>query len=380
VVVTVAAIAREGPTDPDALFYEAQADELQGVPQERALDRWLTGSEAREIARDLDKPEGVVRVLDPDWVEYTKRFYRRRWVVPGMAAAVEPAAGGERLRAASMAGYLLIGPLLFVLLRRRFAVGTSLAVAVACILLPPLIEHGTAWGVDSWGLVFELLALIFLVLAVDSRSLRWLPAWAAAMVVLSFTRDNTLVPLFAIGWLLWVQRRDPEARRRNAALGASGLLASLPAPLLFGTPLRDQLAYVINDFAIPTDTSWGYILSHYPEQVARVVYFDLRYVTEHAFTPLVTPLLALMLGALALALVSLLLRSPREDPYFRTMRAGVFGGLALLAIAANYQSYRLELVWLPAVAVGAALILEAALVSRPTLAESRRWLPATRRP
>jgi hypothetical protein len=103
--------------------------------------------------------------------------------------------------------------------------------------LPPLIDHGTARGADSWGLVFELAAFLFLVLAVDSR-------------------------------------RDREARARNVALFGAGLAASLPAPLLFGAPLRDQLAYVIDDFAIPKDTSWGYILSLYPGQAARTVYYD----------------------------------------------------------------------------------------------------------
>lgn len=257
VVVAIAAPTSDRPHGSDALFYEAQVEELQGASREEALDEWFTGPEAREAARDEDEPEDVVRVLDPDWVEYSDQFYRRRWVVPALAAAADPIAGEDRLRAVSMAGYLLIAPLLFLLLRRRFAVRTSLAVSLVCILLPPVIEHGTGRGVDSWGLVFELAAFLFLVLAVDSRSLRWLPAWAAAMAALAFTRDNALVLLFAIGWLLWVQRRDPDARRRNAALAGSGLAVSLPAPVLFGTPVRDQLAYVIDDFAIPQDTSWA---------------------------------------------------------------------------------------------------------------------------
>lgn len=101
--------------------------------------------------------------------------------------------------------------------------------------------------------------------------------------------------------------------------------------------------------------------------------------TEHAFTPLVTPLLVLMVVGLAATLVWLELRSPKEDGYFRMMRASVFGGLALLALAANYQSYRLELVWLPAVAVGAALMLDSALARAPGLAQSRPWRPATPR-
>jgi hypothetical protein len=340
----------------DELYYEAQTDELEGETAQAARRDWYTGPEARHAAINEDRPAHMVRVLDPAWVEYSAKFYRRRWVVPALAAAVDPVAGRERLRVVSMAGYLLIGPLLFLLLRMRFDVRTSLAVSAACILLPPLVQAGTGRGVDSWGLALELAALLFLVLQLD-RGWVWFLPFVLAMAVLAFTRDNTLVPLSASVWLLWRQRHDVQVRLRNVALVAGGLVAALPAPLLFGTPLRDQLAYAIDEFAIPKDTSWGYILPHYPEAAARTVYYDLRYVTEHAFTPLVTPLLVLMLVLLAAALVTLLRRSPGDDPYFTVARGGFVGGLILLIVSVNYQAYRLELVWLPCVAIGAALWL-----------------------
>lgn len=344
------------PHSSDSLFYEAQVEEIQGASAQEGRAEWFSGSEARHAAQVEDNPEDVVRVLDPAWVDYSAQFYRRRWVVPVLAAAVDPIVGEQRLRVVSMLGYLLIGPLLFLLLRLRFDVRTSVIVSGACILLPPLIEHATGRGVDSWGLALELAAFLFLALEVDRGPVWFLP-FVISMAVLAFTRDNTLVPLAAAGWLFWRQRAERRVRGRNAALTAAALAASIPAPLLFGTPIRAQLAYAIDDFAVPKDTSWGFILSHYPEAAAKEVYYDLRYVTEHAFTPLVTPLLALMLLMLAAAPVFLLLRSPPNDPYFTLARGGFLGGLALLAIAVNYQAYRLELVWLPCVAIGAALWL-----------------------
>jgi Dolichyl-phosphate-mannose-protein mannosyltransferase len=363
-VVAVAALSKR-PYGSDALFYEAQVEELQGASREESLAEWFGGSEARDVASREDEPEDRVRVLEPGWPEYADQFYRRRWVVQGMGAladAIVPE--GDRLLVVSWLGYLLIGPLLFLLLRQRFGVRTSLLVSLVCILLPPVVEHGTLRGVDSWGLALLIAALLFLVLALD-RGLRWLPAFAVTMAALSFTRDNTLVALAAIFWLLVVERRDRAALRRHAALAAAGLAAALPAPLLFGAPLREQLAWVINDFEIPDDTSWGFVLTHLPEELARAVYFDLRYVTEHAFTPLATPLLALMLALLAAALAWLALGTPREDPYFRAMRAGLVGGLALLVMGASYGAFRLELVLVPAAGVGAAHWLESRLVSGP---------------
>jgi hypothetical protein len=367
VVVGVAALS-SAPYGSDALFYEAQVEELQGASREESLEEWFGGPEAREAARIEDEPEDRVRVLEPGWAEYSDQFYRRRWVVQAMGGAADlVVAERHRLLVVSWAGYLLIGPLLFLVLRRRFGVLASFAVSLVAILLPPVIEHSTWRGVDSWGLALLLASLLFLVLAID-RGLSWLPPFAIAMVVLSLTRDNTLVPLAAILWLAWVQRRDRAALHRNGALAAAGLAASLPALLLGGAPLREQLAWVLSDFEIPDESSWGFVVSNLPEAVARNAYYNLRYVTEHAFTPLVTPLLTLMLAALVGAIVWLVARAPREDPYFRMMRAGLVGGAILVVLAGSYQAFRIELVLLPGVAAGAAHWLETRLRAREATA------------
>ena len=47
-------------------------------------------------------------------------------------------------------------------------------------------------------------------------------------------------------------------------LFATGVAAALPALLLFTTPVRDLLALLVNDSEPSSDTSWGFIASHYP--------------------------------------------------------------------------------------------------------------------
>ena len=130
---------------------------------------------------------------------------------------------------ASWIGYLLIGPLLFLLLRVRFSELASFVVAAACILLPPVIEHSTLRGVDSWGLALTIASLLFLALAV-TRGLRWLPAFVVAIALLSITRDNTLGS--ARGGLL--ARVGGAARSPGAG--------PLRAPGRSGTARRDSRA------------------------------------------------------------------------------------------------------------------------------------------
>ena len=369
VVVAVSAIGGI-PYNSDALFYEAQVEEIEGTSHSESLREWFNGPEAREVARREDRPEDVVRVLAPNWPQYADQFYRRRWVVEGIGAAADTVVPEhDRLLVASWLGYLLIGPLIFLLLRIRFSVQASFAVALACVLLPPVVENSTLRGVDSWGLALTVASLLFLALAV-TRGLRWLPAFVVAIALLSVTRDNTLVPLAAAFWLVWVARGDPAARGRYIPLAGAGLVAAIPALILGGAPVREQLAWVLNNFEIPTDSSWGWVLPRMPEALAKNAYYDLRYVTEHAFTPLVVPLLALMLAALCAAAWWLVFRTPREDPYFRMMRASLGGGLALVVLAASYQAFRIEIVMVPALAVGAAHWFDARLAARRDAAQA----------
>ncbi len=116
IVVTAGSWGATTRWHPDSLFYEARLLEVQGVEAQVALDRVLSGPLA----------EGVSAVVqDPEWVEYNRDFYRRRWIVPALGAVVEPAFGTDSLQLVSLIGYALIGPLLFLLLRRRFGVLVS---------------------------------------------------------------------------------------------------------------------------------------------------------------------------------------------------------------------------------------------------------------
>jgi hypothetical protein len=341
----------------DGLFYEVQKLELEGHSEAEATHLVFDAPIARQVAAIEDEPDNP-RVLDPAWVEYSKRFYHRRWLVPGVAAAVEPVVGdepGRALRVASLIGYLFVAPILFLLLSRRFAPLPSAALAIVCTLAPPVYKWSLGMRVDSWGLQLETLALLAAVLVKDLGR-RWLALWVAAIAALSITRDATVVLLPAVAWLLWVERRDRFATRTNLALLGTGVVAALPAFLLGGTPVRDQLAYVITGYEVPKDDSWGFVASHYLDQLWHTVSTDLTYPTDFP-APVVALLYVGLVVALA-GLVALALRPSRGDPYFSLAKAAIPGCVVLLLLANNPQAYRLELVLVPIVAVGLAVLVE----------------------
>jgi len=310
---------------------------------------------ARETARIEDEPDEP-RVLDPAWVEYSKRFYRRRWLVPALAATVEPVVGdqpGRALRVASLIGYVLIAPILFLLLRRRFSTWLSAGLAVACTLAPPVYKWSFGMRVDSWGLLLETLGLLAAVLVKD-QGRRWLVLWVASIAALSITRDATAILLPAVLWLLVVEWTDPNARRTNAALLGTGVAAALPAFVLGGTPVRDNLAYVIAGYKVPGDGSWSYVASGYLDQLWRTISTDLTYPADFAIPVAVALYAGLALAAVAL--IALLARPPGGDPYFSLMKAALPGCVLLLLLANNPQAYRLELVFVPMAAVGLAIL------------------------
>lgn len=95
---------------PDALFFQAQLLEIRGADRQEALDEVFSGplAEPRRI-EELTKPEAVPRITDPEWVEYSSQFYRRRWVFPILGAAIEPVFGTGSLQIVSLIGFVLVG-------------------------------------------------------------------------------------------------------------------------------------------------------------------------------------------------------------------------------------------------------------------------------
>lgn len=341
---------------PDALFYEAQLLEIRGVPKTEALHRVFTGPLAAPRRQDEAKKraEAKPRVSDPAWVEYSAQFYRRRWVVPILAAAIEPAFGTNSLQIVSLTGFVLVGPLLYLLLRLRFGRLPSVLAAAACVSLPPLRYWAEMPQTDSFAVAMEALALLAAMLALE-RGRRWYPFFLLSMLLLAFTRDASAIVLIAVAWLALRTRS-----RRSYGLVAGAAAATAVPPLVFGAPLRVSLAYMFDNFYIPADTSWGFVLGQYPKGFRRVEIQDVDYLTHHPFTGL-----AVVGGLLALYALR------RRDPLVTMTRAAGLACLGLVALQPNPTGLRLELVFIPVLAVGLAMLLAAV---SPPLAERVRYL------
>ena len=168
-VIAVPGFVKLDEPNSDGLFYEVQRLQVEGHDEAEATRMVFDGAIGRQTAEIEDEPDEP-RVLDPAWVEYSKRFYRRRWLVPALAAGVAPVVGeqpGRALRVASLIGYVLIAPVLFLLLRRRFPPALSALLALACTLAPPVYKWSLGMRVDSWGLMLEALCLLAVVLVKD---------------------------------------------------------------------------------------------------------------------------------------------------------------------------------------------------------------------
>lgn len=341
----------------DGLFYQAQMLQVRGMPEQESLKKVFNSG----LEPNIIPP--IANHYDAAWENYSKQFYRRRWLVSTLGAPVYPIFGTHTLKDVSILAYLLLGPALYLLLRRRFSRPLALGVAAGILLLPPVRYWSFRPMTDSWALLLEVVCLGLALLAIE-RGLRWLPAWIAGIVALSFTRDTTVVLVLATAWVAIAVRS-----RRAAVLSGTGLLASLPAVLLFGTPVRQNLAYLLSDFQIPRDSSWGFVKAHYPAKIVEQLHLDARYPIHQPLPVLVT-----LAGFVVLAGVAFLfVRAPRRDPFFALMQASVVGGVIALVPSLNYTIFRLELVFVPAVAVGVALVAERAAV--PARALARRHLP-----
>jgi hypothetical protein len=327
---------------PDALYYEARLLELRGVDHDVAMKRTFEGPISAGLrARDPEKTG------DPRWVKYNEPFYERRVAVPLAGAAIEPLAGERSLLDLSLVGYVAAILALFGLLLLRFRIAVAGAVTVATIFLPPLAKHSSFPLTDSWGLALEIAALAAALLTLD-RGLRWLPLWIGAIVLLSFTRDSTWIPVLAAGWCAFRYRT-----RVPVTLFATGVAAALPALVFFQTPVRELLALLVNHSQPPADPSWSFIVSHYPSALWELVRANVGFLRRGEWYT------AFYLVGGVLALFALVRRRRTLGPAGPLMTSGAILGLLYVLAAPVFSAFRLELVLVPIAAYGLAFGAEA---------------------
>ena len=335
---------------PDSLFYRSQVLRVQGVPKQEALRHVFEGPlaaprrEAEASLRPADR-----KVTNPAWVDYSSRFYERRWVVPAVAVVFDPALGARGLLAASLLGYVLVALFLYLLLRLWFPVLPAALVSGVFLLLQPLRYWSGLPLTDSWGLAVECLALAAGALVL-TRGPRWLPLWGAAVLLLSFTRDAGAIAVVG-AVAVWAFRPT----RLAALLAGVGIVASLPAPLLFGAPVREAMAYTLNDFRPVADPSWGFVVNRYLEGAHSLVENNLEWLLDHPFDGVL-----LVGGFLALALLG-----PSREGLRRYVLGAAAAAVVYVLLVPNYTAFRLELVLVPFAALGAGAVV--ALLERRAL-------------
>jgi hypothetical protein len=227
-------------------------------------------------------------------------------------------------------------------------------VALATVFLQPLVTHSSFPLTDSWGVALEATAFAAAILTLD-RGRRWLALWVAALFVLAFTRDSTWIPIAAVGWCaLRMRTRD------TVWLFGTGLVAALPALLAFGAPVRKLLAVLENGGDLPTDTSWGFIVRHYPGAVFDLVHANGGYLRDGEwFTALY------LVGGVVALLVLAVRGHYRKSVVTQLMTAGAVAALLYVLAAPLFSAFRLELVFVPmaayGIALGATLALERVL-------------------
>jgi hypothetical protein len=326
----------------DSLFYQAMSLEVAGTSAQLARREVFDGALARSAI--IQEPS----VAEPRWQAFERQFFRRRWLVPTLANTIRPLAGARALPDAAIVGYLLFGTMLCLLLASRFAALPSLAITVLMLALGPMRDWGTRPLTDSWGLALSVAAIGSALLAL-TRDRRWIAAWVVTMLALSFTRDLALIPLCAVAWLA-MGDRNAARLRRGAILGASGVLVTLPAYLIFGASLRMTLASIMTGFEIPSPThsSWAYVARHYPHLFLGTVKADLHYMLLH-------PIVGLTVG---IGLIALFALPARGDALWLAMRGATLGWLLVFALDPVDTGFRYELGLLAPAAVGLCALAE----------------------
>jgi hypothetical protein len=323
---------------PDGLYYQARLLELRGAAHDEAYDSVFEGPMAARLR--ADDPD---HIGDPAWVAYNERFFERRVAVPLAGAALEPAAGERALSIVSIAGFIAAVLAVFGLLLLRFRLSVAAVVAAVTALLPRLTDIAPLPLTDTWGLALMTAALAFAVLALD-RGPRWVWPWAGAIALLTFTRDSTWIPVLAVAWCAFRLRS-----RTPVLLVAAGVLAALPAYLMFEAPMRELLAAAVDDMQPNPDASWVWIAQHYPAAIVEHIRGDLGYVRQGAW----------FTGAyLAGGIVLLFALGRGADPARMLMRAAAVVALLYVFAVPVFSALRIELVFVPAAAFGLAAGLE----------------------
>lgn len=342
-------------SDPDGLYYQAKALSFRGEDERPALREAFASPIADEVLADerealRSDPDRERQFTNPEWINYTSRFFERRLFVSLMAAGIYPVFELRSVLTVSLIGYLLLSLALYAFMRRRFSPWVSAGIASICILAPPVRDTAFVPMTDSWGLLLETGALLAAALTYD-RSERWLWGWIGAMALLSITRDDSVVPLVAVGCLL-LHQRD----RRSLLLTATGVASILPAILIFGnTSIKENLSYAFSGFNPPYEETWNFVLHYYPENFRTLVSADASYGTHLGVEGV------LWYFGLAVALYGLFLlvkKLPRPDSFFRLAAYALPGAALYVLLFGRYSDLRQEIVFLPPLAVALALAVE----------------------
>jgi hypothetical protein len=145
---------------------------------------------------------------------------------------------------------------------------------------------------------------------------RWrLGVWAASILLLSFSRDAGLVAVAAAAWVAVAERG-----KRSVALAGTGLVAALPAPLLFGAPFRQTMAFTFGGNRIPEDDSWHFVGSQYVRHVKWMIRDEFP-VQSH-----------LLVTGCLLALIAIAVARPSSPVAAQVRRATLAAGLLAVVV------------------------------------------------
>jgi len=133
--------------------------------------------------------------------------------------------------------------------------------------------------------------------------------------------------------------------------------------VLMKTPVRDLLALLVNGSNPSTDTSWGFILRHYPGAAVDLVRSNVGFLRRGEWYT------AFYLCGGVVAFLALV-RRRSGDPFAQMLIAGSAAALAYVLAAPVFSAFRLELVFLPMAAFGLASAVERVAAR---VAAQRRW-------